>query len=132
MYRRTRRGRKTRYRPSRFDNRGNSKKEGRLAPSIRSKLEAHFREKRFVESLLPVTEWKVELASFDIHKITNPDVSGTDTRKGTLKGSTMSKLTFWIGTATHASTAGENQRITGCIAIISFSDQTREQMHRKT
>ncbi|WP_231585498.1 RNA-guided endonuclease IscB [Methanosarcina sp. WWM596] len=55
MYRRTRRCKKTRYRSARFDNRGNSKKEGRLAPSIRSKLEAHFWEKRFVESLLPVT-----------------------------------------------------------------------------
>ncbi|KKH95327.1 HNH endonuclease [Methanosarcina sp. 1.H.T.1A.1] len=86
MYRRSRRSRKTRYRPARFDNRGNSKKEGRLAPSIRSKLEAHFREKRFVESLLPVTEWKVELASFDIHKITNPEVSGIGYQEGDLKG----------------------------------------------
>ena len=42
MYRRTRRGRKTRYRPARFDNRGNSRREGRLAPSIRSKLEVSF------------------------------------------------------------------------------------------
>ncbi|AKB74895.1 hypothetical protein MSLAZ_1634 [Methanosarcina lacustris Z-7289] len=86
MYRRTRRGRKTRYRPARFDNRGNSTKGGRLAPSIRSKLESHFREKRFVESLLPVTEWKVELASFDIHKITNPEVSGIGYQEGDLKG----------------------------------------------
>ena len=37
MYRRTRRSRKTRYRPARFDNRRNSRKEGRLAPSLRSK-----------------------------------------------------------------------------------------------
>ncbi len=86
MYRRTRRGRKTRYRPARFDNRGNSRKDGRLAPSIRSKLESHFREKRFVESILPVTEWKVELASFDIHKITNPEVSGIGYQNGDQKG----------------------------------------------
>lgn len=86
MYRRTRRGRKTRYRPARFDNRGNSRREGRLAPSIKSKLEAHFREKMFVESLLPVTGWKVELASFDIHKITNPEVSGVGYQEGDLKG----------------------------------------------
>jgi hypothetical protein len=59
MYRRTRRSRKTRYRPSRFDNRSNSRKEGRLAPSLRSKLESHFREKKFVESILPISEWKV-------------------------------------------------------------------------
>ncbi len=86
MYRRSRRSRKTRYRPARFNNRGNSRREGRLAPSIKSKLESHFREKRFVESLLTVTKWKVELASFDIHKIKNPEVSGTGYQEGDLKG----------------------------------------------
>src|SRR5665647_3568058 len=74
MYRRTRRSRKTRYRPARWKNRANSKRERRLAPSIRSKFDSHFREKKFLESILPVTKWKVELASFDIHKITNPYV----------------------------------------------------------
>jgi len=85
MYRRTRRSRKTRYRPARFDNRSNSRKDGRLAPSIRSKLESHFREKRFVESILPVTKWKIELASFDIHKITNPEVFGIGYQNGNQK-----------------------------------------------
>ncbi|AKB73545.1 hypothetical protein MSLAZ_0284 [Methanosarcina lacustris Z-7289] len=86
MYRRSRRSRKTRYRPARFDNRGNLRREGRLAPSIKSKLESHFREKRFVEALLLVTKWKVELASFDIHKIKNPEVSGIGSQEGDLKG----------------------------------------------
>ncbi|MGB9928130.1 MAG: RNA-guided endonuclease IscB [Methanosarcina sp.] len=86
MYRRTRRSRKTRYRPARFDNRANSKKEGRLAPSIRSKLESHFREKKFVESILPVSEWRVEIASFNTHKITNPEVWGIDYQNGNQKG----------------------------------------------
>lgn len=86
MYRRTRRSRKTRYRPARWNNRANSRKEGRLAPSIRSKLESHFREKKFVESILPVTKWKVELASFDIHKITNPSVYGFWYQKGEQEG----------------------------------------------
>ena len=72
MYRRTRRSRKTRYRPARFDNRG---KVGKVAPSIKSKVDSHLREKKFVESILPISEWKVELASFDIHKISNPSVS---------------------------------------------------------
>ncbi len=72
MYRRTRRSRKTRYRPARFDNRG---KVGKIAPSIKSKVDSHLREKKFVESILPISEWKVELASFDIHKISNPSVS---------------------------------------------------------
>ena len=86
MYRRTRRGNKTRYRPARFDNRSNSRKDGRLAPSIRSKFDSHFRERNFVESILPVTEWKVELASFDIRKITNPDVYGIGYQNGDQKG----------------------------------------------
>lgn len=85
MYRRNRRSRKTRYRAKRFDNRSASRKKGRLPPSLRSKLESHFREKRFVESILPVSQWKVELASFDIHKITNPDVSGKGYQEGNLK-----------------------------------------------
>ena len=107
MYRRTRRSRKTRYRKPRFNNRG---KEGprcyretmehtgeaeaspcdstsaKLAPSIKSKIDSHFREKKFVESILPVSEWKVELASFDIHKITNPEVGGKGYQEGNQKG----------------------------------------------
>jgi RRXRR protein/HNH endonuclease len=85
-YRRTRRGRKTRYRPARFDNRGNSTKKNRIAPSIRSKIESHLRERRFVESILPVTKWIVETASFDIHRIKNPNVSGTGYQEGEQKG----------------------------------------------
>ena len=86
MYRRNRRNRKTRYRPARWNNRANSRRDGRLAPSIRSKLESHFREKKFVESILPVTKWKVELASFDIHKITNPEVTGIGYQEGNQMG----------------------------------------------
>ena len=86
MYRRNRRSRKTRYRQARFNNRGNSTKSGRIAPSIRSKIESHLRERNFVESILPVTKWAVELASFDIHKITNPDVSGIEYQNGNQKG----------------------------------------------
>jgi len=85
MYRRNRRGRKTRYRECRFKNRANSRREGRLAPSLRSKLDSHLREKKFIKSILPVSHWKVELASFDIHKITNPDVSGKEYQEGNLK-----------------------------------------------
>jgi hypothetical protein len=86
MYRRTRRGRKTRYRPARWHNRASMRACGRMAPSIRSKVESHLRERRFVESLLPVARWKVELAQFDIHKITNPDVKGGGYQDGRQKG----------------------------------------------
>jgi 5-methylcytosine-specific restriction endonuclease McrA len=84
MYRRTRRSRKTRYRKARWQNRTSLRKEDRLAPSIKSKVDSHLREKKFVESILPVSIWKVETASFDIHKISNPAVK--DYQKGNQKG----------------------------------------------
>jgi 5-methylcytosine-specific restriction endonuclease McrA len=86
MYRRNRRSRKTRYRKARWQNRASMRKEGRLAPSIKSKVNSHLREKKFVESILPVSRWKVEIASFDIHKISNPDVKRWDYQKGNQKG----------------------------------------------
>jgi hypothetical protein len=62
------------------------RREGRLAPSIKSKVDSHLREKKFIESILPVSYWKVETASFDIHKISNPDVKRWDYQKGNQKG----------------------------------------------
>jgi len=84
-YRRTRRGRKTRYRKSRWSNRASMCADGRLASSIRSKVESHLRERDFVERIVPVRRWKVELASFDIHKIVNPDVEGAGYQVGAQK-----------------------------------------------
>lgn len=86
MYRRNRRSRKTRYRKCRFINRSSMRTSGRLAPSIRSKIDSHLREKLFVESILPISKWKVETTNFDIHKITNPEVSSTDYQEGSQKG----------------------------------------------
>lgn len=86
MYRRSRRARKTRYRPARWNNRASMLADGRLAPSIRSKVDSHLRERRFVESILPVTRWKVELAQFDIHRIGNPGVEGVGYQNGAQKG----------------------------------------------
>ena len=83
MYRRTRRSRKIRYRKPRFNNRG---KKGKIVPSIKSKIDSHLRERKLVESILPVSEWKVELASFDIHKIINPEVEGKEYQEGNQKG----------------------------------------------
>jgi len=85
IYRRTRRCRKLRYRKPRWQNRSSMRKTGRLAPSIRSKINSHLREKKFIESILPVTRWIVELASFDIHKITNPNVEGVEYQEGNQK-----------------------------------------------
>jgi len=86
MYRTARRGRKLRYRKPRWQNRASMRRKDRLAPSIKSKVDSHLKEKKFVESILPVSKWIVELASFDIHKISNPNVFGLDYQNGALKG----------------------------------------------
>ena len=74
-FRRNRRSRKTGYRKCRFLNRAASIKTGRLSPSVKHVVDAHFRERRFVESILPVSQWNIETASFDIHRISDPSVS---------------------------------------------------------
>lgn len=84
-YRRNRRGRKCRYRKPRWSNRASMKRKDRLSPTVLSKLNSHLKEKRFVESILPISSWKVETASFDIHKISNPEVQGKDYQNGDLK-----------------------------------------------
>ena len=78
--RRTRRNHKTRYRKSRFDNR--RRKEGWLAPSIQNKVDSHLTVIRKVHEILPVTKIVVEVASFDIQKIKNPTISGTEYQQG--------------------------------------------------
>lgn len=85
-YRRTRRGRKTRYRKARFLNRKASTQLGRLPPSTRHKISSHIREKRLIESILPISKWRVELASFDIHAISNPKVSQWTYQRGEMYG----------------------------------------------
>jgi len=86
IYRKSRRGRKTRYRKARWQNRAAMRNKGRLAPSIKSKVDSHLREKWFVEFILPVSRWKVETASFDIYKISNPDIGRKDYQNGNQKG----------------------------------------------
>lgn len=73
-YRRNRRNRKTRYRPARWLNRKNSIRTGRFSPTMRSKIEAHLREIRFVQSLLPISSIVLETGTFDPHALKNPEV----------------------------------------------------------
>ena len=84
--RRTRRNRKTRYRKSRFDNR--KRKNGWLVPSIQNKVNSHLTVIRKVHDILPITKVIVEVASFDIQKIKNPMISGTEYQQG-------EQLDFW-------------------------------------
>lgn len=85
MYRRNRRGRKTRYRKPRWHNRASMRRKGRLAPSMQSKLDSHLREKRFMESILPISNWNVETAAFDIHRLVNPSVKDIEYQQGPQK-----------------------------------------------
>lgn len=74
-YRRNRRNRKTRYRQPRFLNRASSRKEDRLPPTVVSKLNSHKTLIKFIMSILPVHRVVVEQAKFDVHRISNPNVS---------------------------------------------------------
>ena len=80
--RRARRHRKTRHRAPRFDNRVHSKNKGWLAPSIENKINAHLSRVATVRKLLPVSKIVVETAAFDIQKIKNPDIEGTEYQQG--------------------------------------------------
>ena len=80
QYRRSRRYRKTRYRKAGFDNRRRT--EGWLAPSVQNKVDSHIRVIDKIHKLLPVTKVIVEVASFDIQKIKNPDISGVEYSRG--------------------------------------------------
>lgn len=84
--RRTRRNRKTRYRKPRFNNR--RRKEGWLTPSVQNKVDSHLTVIRKVHEILPITKVIVEVASFDIQKIKNPSISGTEYQQG-------EQLGFW-------------------------------------
>jgi N6-L-threonylcarbamoyladenine synthase len=87
-YRRSRRNRTTRYRKPRFLNRVKSKNKGWLAPSIENKIQTHFNIVNKTYQLLPITKIIVETASFDIQKIKNPDINGTEYQQG-------EQLNFW-------------------------------------
>lgn len=85
--RRMRRNR-LRYRPARFDNRVHSKNKGWLAPSVEQKIQCHLKAVSDICNLLPISEIIVEVSSFDIQKIKNPDISGEGYQHG-------ERLGFW-------------------------------------
>lgn len=86
--RRGRRSRKTRYRKPRFLNRVSSKKQGWLAPSIRQKIDTHLTVIDKIYKILPITKLVIETASFDIQKIKNPNIKGSEYQQG-------EQLDFW-------------------------------------
>ncbi len=88
MYRRTRRW-KLWYRKSRFNNRKASKPKGWMAPSIKHKFDSHIRLVEQISKFLPISHTIIEVASFDIQKMQNPDISGIEYQQGTLFGYTI-------------------------------------------
>jgi len=84
QYRRGRRYRKTRYRKPRYDNRKKSK--GWLPPSIQSRIDNTFMWiDKFVD-LLPNPKLNIEVGKFDVQKMINPKIEGTDYQKGQTYG----------------------------------------------
>lgn len=84
--RRGRRYRKIRYRKARFNNRKRGDKW--LAPSVRQKIQTHLSVIGNTHKILPIREIVVEVASFDIQKIKNPNIKGKEYQQG-------EQLGFW-------------------------------------
>lgn len=80
--RKNRRYRNTRYRQARFLNRKNSIKQGRLPPTMISKIQSHIKEIEYVKSILPVTDLIIETGSFDVQKLKNPNIKGEEYQRG--------------------------------------------------
>ncbi|MBN1813399.1 MAG: HNH endonuclease [Anaerolineae bacterium] len=86
QYRRRRRSANLRYRPPRFLNRSASRREGRLPPSLSSRVDHVSTWVRRYRRLAPVSSISVELARFDTQKMEDPEVSGVEYQQGELAG----------------------------------------------
>ena len=86
QYRSSRRNRKTRYRKPRFLNRTSSKKGGWLPPSIKSRIDNTFFWIDKFESLLPNPNLHIEVGKFDIQKMENPSIKGSEYQEGNAFG----------------------------------------------
>jgi len=81
MFRVSRRS-KLRYRKPRFNNR--VKPQGWLPPSIQRRFDIHLTLINKLKAILPISKVTVEVANFDIQKIKNPDIQGTQYQQGDL------------------------------------------------
>ncbi len=84
--RRGRRSRSTRYRACRFLYR--RRPADWLAPSVQHQVDAHIKTIHRIHSLLPVSRVIIEVAQFDIQKLTNPEIEGQHYQRGP-------QLDFW-------------------------------------
>jgi 5-methylcytosine-specific restriction endonuclease McrA len=86
--RRGRRGRKTRYRQARFDNRTRRATSGGkwLAPSIKSRVDNVVVWYGRLNRLALIGEAHIETIRFDMQKMANPEIAGVEYQQGTLAG----------------------------------------------
>ena len=82
--RKSRRSRKTRYRQARFLNR--TKPKGWLPPSLMSKANNILNWVIRFAKLTPITKFAIETAKFDMQKLENPGVAGTQYQQGRMFG----------------------------------------------
>jgi len=82
--RRGRRQRKTRYRKPRFANR--RRREGKLAPSLQSRVSNVLTWVQRLMRLCPITALSLELVKFDLQQMEHPEISGVQYQQGTLFG----------------------------------------------
>jgi len=82
--RRSRRNRKTRYRPARFLNRRRPK--GWLPPSLRSRVLNVKNWMLKLSRLAPLTQIAIETVRFDTQKMQKPEISGIEYQQGELVG----------------------------------------------
>lgn len=82
--RRSRRGRKTRYRAKRFLNR--TRKAGWLPPSVESRVGNTESMVYRLATRCPITEASVEIVKFDTQAMVNSEISGVEYQQGELAG----------------------------------------------
>ncbi|MGO8949077.1 MAG: RNA-guided endonuclease IscB [Ktedonobacterales bacterium] len=83
-FRRRRRSANLRHRPPRFLNR--SRPVGWLPPSLRSRVGNVLTWAKRYQRLAPLTRIEVELVTFDLQLLQNPEISGLAYQRGTLWG----------------------------------------------
>ena len=91
--RHSRRNRKTRYRPARFQNR--TKPEGWLAPSVRSRADNVINFVKKYKKLLNINKVMIENVSFDTAQMSSDDyLIGTDYQQGNLYDTNLRDFIF--------------------------------------
>ena len=81
--RRRRRG-NLRYRAPRFSNR--AKPKGWIPPSLRHRVDTTCAWVKRLQALAPIQSMEQELVRFDMQKLENPEITGTEYQQGTLFG----------------------------------------------